>query len=181
MLEALLQFVLKLLPKPLKKLWDKYESVWRYCYYGAWTTLLSIVTKLVGRVLFDLAGYSVDHQTIPSALNTTASWIICAVFAFFVNKKYVFHSETKEKNTVLREMLTFFGGRGATYFIELLIMETPALFGWNYILMVILSQFIVLALNYIISKLFVFRKKKEPAPEQEQNQKQQKSGKTAKH
>ena len=159
MLEALLQFVLKLLPKPLKRLWDKYENVWRYCYYGAWTTVLSIVTKLVGRVLFDMAGYSVDHQTIPNALNTTASWIICATFAFFMNKKYVFHSESKEKKTVLREMLTFFGGRGATYFIELLIMELPTIFGWNYILMVILSQFIVLALNYVISKLFVFRKK----------------------
>jgi putative flippase GtrA len=45
-------------------------------------------------------------------------------------------------------------------------METPALFGWNYILMVILSQFIVLALNYVISKLFVFRKKTEQEPAQ---------------
>ena len=48
MLEALLQFVLKLLPKPLKKLWDKYENTWRYCYYGAWTTIVSIITKLIG-------------------------------------------------------------------------------------------------------------------------------------
>ena len=170
MLEALLQFVLKLLPKPLKRLWDKYENVWRYCYYGAWTTVLSIVTKLVGRVLFDMAGYSVDHQTIPNALNTTVSWIICATFAFFMNKKYVFHSESKEKKTVLREMLTFFGGRGATYFIELLIMELPAIFGWNYILMVILSQFIVLALNYVISKLFVFRKKTDPEQKESESQ-----------
>ncbi|MBQ8921371.1 MAG: GtrA family protein [Oscillospiraceae bacterium] len=159
MLEALLQFVLRLMPKPIKRLWDKYEDVWRYCYYGAWTTLLSILTKLAGRELFALAGYSVDKQAIPNGLNTTISWLICATFAFVVNKKYVFHSETHEKKAVLREMLTFFGGRGATYFLELAIMELPAIFGWNYILMTILSQFVILALNYIISKLIVFRKK----------------------
>jgi len=159
MLEALLQFVLKLMPKPIKKLWYKYEDVWRYCYYGAWTTLLSIVTKLIGRELFALGGYSVDHQAIPSALNTTVSWLICATFAFVVNKKYVFHSETHEKKTVLREMATFFGGRAATYVLEVGIMELPAIFGWNYILMTILSQFIILALNFVISKLFVFKKK----------------------
>jgi len=160
MLEAMLQFVLKLLPKPLRKLWDKYERIWRYCYYGAWTTLLSIATKLIGQWLFSIAGYSVQTQSVPNAVNTTVSWIICATFAFFVNKKYVFYSEYKESKTVLREMLTFFGGRETTYFIEVLIMELPTVFGWNYMLMVVLSQFIILALNYIISKLLVFRKKK---------------------
>ena len=158
MLEALLQFFLKLMPKPIQKIWYQHESVWRYCYYGAWTTLLSIVTKLIGKWLFDLGGYSVQTQSIPNAINTTISWIICASFAFVVNKKYVFYSKSTEKGTLLREMATFFGGRGATYFIEVGIMELPTIFGWNYTLMVILSQFIILALNYVISKLFVFRK-----------------------
>ena len=158
MLEALLQFALKLCPKPLKKLWDKYENIWRYCYYGAWTTLLSIITKFVGKWLFLLAGMSVDTQKIPNSINTAVSWIICATFAFVVNKKYVFHSETTEKSDVLREASTFFGARGFTFFLEWGIMLLPTIFGWNYNLMVILSQFIILALNYIFSKLLVFRK-----------------------
>ncbi len=172
MLEALLQFMLKLMPKPVKKLWYKYESVWRYCYYGAWTTLLSILTKLAGKRIFELAGYSVQDQKIPNAMNTTISWLICATFAFIVNKKYVFHSETHEKRAVFREMMTFFGGRGATYFIELAIMETPTVFGWNYTLMTVLSQFIILALNYVISKLFVFRKKDDANEQSDGNQQQ---------
>ena len=158
MLEKLLQFVLKLLPKPLKNLWDKYENVWRYCYYGAWTTLLSIVTKFIGKWLFLLAGMSVDTQKIPNSINTAVSWVICATFAFVVNKKYVFHSETTEKSDVLREASTFFGARGFTFFLEWGIMLLPTIFGWNYNLMVILSQFIIFALNYIFSKLLVFRK-----------------------
>ena len=159
MLEALLQFALKLCPKPLKKLWDKYENIWRYCYYGAWTTLLSIITKFVGKWLFLLAGMSVDTQKIPNSINTAVSWIICATFAFVVNKKYVFHSETTEKSDVLREASTFFGARGFTFFLEWGIMLLPTIFGWNYNLMVILSQFIILALNYIFSKFIIFKKK----------------------
>lgn len=158
MLEALLQFMLKLCPEPLKKFWYKYESVWRYCYYGAWTTLLSIVTKLVGKWLFSLAGLSVQDQKLPNSLNTAISWVICATFAFVVNKKYVFHSESTEKKDLFHEITTFFGARGFTFILEWAIMLLPTIFGWNYTVMVILSQFIILALNYIFSKLVVFRK-----------------------
>ena len=158
MLEALLQFALKLCPKPLKKLWDKYESVWRYCYYGAWTTLLSMATKFLGKWLFSMAGLSVDTQKIPNSVNTAISWIICASFAFYVNKKYVFYSKSTEKSDLMHEIATFFGARGFTFVLEWLIMLTPTIFGWNYNLMVVLSQFIILALNYVFSKLLVFKK-----------------------
>ena len=167
MLEKLLQFVLKLLPKPLKNLWDKYENIWRYCYYGAWTTVLSMLTKFIGKWLFLLAGLSVDTQKIPNSINTAVSWVICATFAFVVNKKYVFYSKTTEKRDVLREASTFFGARGFTFFLEWGIMLMPTIFGWNYNLMVVLSQFIIFALNYIFSRLLVFRKKKEPQAQPE--------------
>ena len=162
MLEKLLQFVLKLLPKPLKSFWDKNEHALRYCYYGAWTTVLSMLTKFIGKWLFLLAGLSVDTQKIPNSINTAVSWVICATFAFVVNKKYVFYSKSTEKRYVLREASTFFGARGFTFFLEWIIMLMPTIFGWNYNLMVILSQFIIFALNYIFSRLLVFRKKKEP-------------------
>ena len=161
MLEALLQFVLKLLPKPLKNLWDKYENVWRYCYYGAWTTVVSIITKLLGKWLFGLAGISMSESAIPNGINTTLSWIITVTFAFIVNKKYVFHSDTKERNDLLHEVLTFYGARFVTYFLELGLMELPVIFNWGdtgYIIMTIASQFIILAINYVFSKLVVFKK-----------------------
>ena len=62
MLEALLQFALKIMPKPIQKLFYRYESALRYCYYGAWTTLLSIITKLVGEWLFGLGGYTMEQM-----------------------------------------------------------------------------------------------------------------------
>ncbi len=158
MLEKLLQFVLKLLPKPLKKLWDKYEKVWRYCYYGAWTTVISYITKLLGQWLFGLAGFTME-QTVPNVLNTTVSWIIAATFAFFVNKKYVFMSETTERSALMHEITTFYGARIVSFFMEVAIMwVTTVALKWNYALMAILVQFLIVAINYVFSKLVVFKK-----------------------
>ena len=66
-----------------------------------------------------------------------------------------------EKADLLHEAGTFFGARGFTFFLEWGIMLLPTIFGWNYNVMVVLSQFIILALNYVFSKLVVFRKKPE--------------------
>lgn len=166
MLEALLQFVLKLLPKPLKAIWDKHENVWRYCYYGAWTTLVSIVTKLIGKWLFGLAGISLVENAVANGTNTAISWILTVTFAFIVNKKYVFYSDTTEKNDLRHEILTFYGARAVSFVLELGIMELPVIFKWNdagYVLLTIVSQFIILAINYVFSKLVVFKKGEVPA------------------
>lgn len=161
MLEALLQFVLKLMPKPIQKLWYQYESVWRYCYYGAWTTLLSIVTKLIGVWAFEKIGFPLETHPVANGINTTISWIICVTFAFVVNKKYVFRSETTERSALMHEVLTFYGARVVTYFLEVGLMELPVIFSWGksgIIVMTVISQFIILAINYVFSKLVVFKK-----------------------
>ena len=157
MLEALLQFALKLCPKAIRNLFYRYESALRYCYYGAWTTLISALTKLLGQWLFGLAGYTME-MTVPNLLNTTFSWICAVSFAFVVNKKYVFMSKTDTTKELLFEIGTFVGARVISYFMELGIMWlTTAYWKWNYLLMTILVQFIILAMNYIFSKLVVFR------------------------
>ena len=165
MLEKLLQFVLKLLPKPLKNLWDKYESIWRYCYYGAWTTVISYASKLIGQWLFGLAGYSMK-QSVPNILNTTVSFIVAATFAFFVNKKYVFMSKVSGGKELWHEIYTFYAARLVSFGMEVLIMWlTTVVLEWNYALMALLVQFLIVALNYVFSKVVVFRKKEDP-PEQ---------------
>ncbi|MBQ4346261.1 MAG: GtrA family protein [Oscillospiraceae bacterium] len=159
MLEALLQFALKLMPKPIKNLFYKYENGLRYCYYGAWTTLLSIITKLVGEWLFSLGGYTMEMD-IPNMVKTAVSWVICATFAFVVNKKYVFMSKTDTTADLLREMRGFYGARLVSFFMELFIMWlTVTRFKWNFALMTVLVQVIILVSNYLFSKLVVFRKK----------------------
>ena len=161
MLEAILKFFLKLMPKSIQDLFYKYESVWRYCYYGAWTTVVSIISKLVGQKVIEAMGYSIQ-STIPNLVNTTISWVIAVTFAFVVNKKYVFMSKTNTTKELMFEAVTFYGGRVVTYFLEAGIMLlTTSYLKWNYVLMTILTQFIILAINYVISKLVTFRKSSE--------------------
>ena len=70
-----------------------------------------MLTKLLGKWLFGLGGITVADAPLPNAIVTTASWIITVTFAFIVNKKYVFHSETTEKGDLWHEILTFYGAR----------------------------------------------------------------------
>lgn len=161
MLEKLLQLILKKMPKPLKKLWDQYENIWRYCYYGFWTTVVSMVTRFAGMVIFESAGMPIDQSALASGINITVSQLITITFAFYLNKKYVFYSETKNKRDLIHEILTFYGARGASFFMDLGLNELPVLFGWGkkgVIVMFLLSQVIILAANYVFSKVVVFRK-----------------------
>lgn len=164
MLELLLQFVVKIMPKPIKNIYYKYESVWRYCYYGAWTTVISIIAKYLGKWFIERIGYDVT-DTIPNILNTTFSWIIAVTFAFIVNKKYVFKSKTSSTHDLLYEMGTFYGARVVTYFLEVAIMWLfTSYWKFNYYIITIVSQFIILAINYVFSKLIVFKKNASPTP-----------------
>lgn len=161
MLEKLLQFVLKLMPKPIKNLFYKYESIWRYCYYGAWTTVVSFASFLLAKFALQAMGFSLK-DFIPLAIANVFSWICAVVFAFVVNKKYVFMSKTDTKKELLYELGTFTGARVASLGIEAGFMAiTVNLLHWNDVLMKIIAQVVVLIINYVFSKLVIFKKARE--------------------
>ena len=92
-------------------------------------------------------------------INNVISWIFAVLFAFFTNRKWVFGSTQKGKNIWL-EMIRFFAGRLSTLGIEeLIILIFITWIGFNSTLVKIAAQFVVLILNYIVSKIFVFSKK----------------------
>ena len=45
MFDKILQFFVKLLPAPLKKLYDKFEELIIYIYYGVLTTILNLIVQ----------------------------------------------------------------------------------------------------------------------------------------
>ena len=85
----------------------------------------------------------------------TLSWICAVSFAYITNRKFVFESKSADK---LREMLKFFSARISTLLIEMACMTLLVnILHWNDRISKFAVQFIVMALNYIFSKLFVFR------------------------
>ena len=153
-MERLIKWFISLLPKGLQDIYYKYEEKWLYLVFGGLTTVVSIATKL-------LFFYLVPGN--PKGENTAGvvrSWICAVTFAFFTNKKYVFKNETKTKAEFFKVFVSFYGARGATLLMEWLIFFICCdLIGMNQTLITFLSQILIFIANYILSKVFVFRKK----------------------
>lgn len=134
----------------MKELFNKYKSIIMYLIFGALTTLVSVVTYAL----------CYEFLSIPNTISTIISWVISVTFAFVTNKFLVFECKSREKKTVLREAASFYGCRAITGVLELVLMFLLVdVFKFDGILMKILVNILVIILNYVASKLVIFKKK----------------------
>lgn len=128
------------------KVYKKYEEIINYLIFGVLTTLVSILSYA-----FFTRFINLDY-----VLSNILSWILSVTFAFFTNRKYVF--KTSSSNNV-KDMFKFYLSRLTSLGIELVIMYIlVTLLSLNDMISKIIVQFIVIVLNYVLSKLFVFKK-----------------------
>ena len=133
----------------------KYREQILYVVFGAGTTLVNVA-----------AYWLLRRAGLPTAASVTAAWIASVVFAFVTNKLFVFESRSWRPGTVLREALSFFSCRVLTYFLDLGIMVLFVdVLRFPDLPVKIASNVIVIVLNYVASKLLIFRKKKAPETE----------------
>ncbi|MCD7773211.1 MAG: GtrA family protein, partial [Ruminococcus sp.] len=94
-----------------------------------------------------------------STASTVFSWICAVTFAYFKNRLWVFNSKAKGAGEITKEAASFYGGRVFTLVVETLMMWLGySLLQINYWITKIIANVVVLILNYVISKLFVFKK-----------------------
>lgn len=149
MLDALIKKILSVFPRFIRDFYYKHESVMLYLIVGAMTTVISLITQYVP-AFFGL----------PTAVNTTISWICAVTFAFFTNKVWVFKDEAREKSDWIKQALSFYAARLVTYFAELgFMILTVDVLSQNEYIMKLIAQIFVLIVNYLFSKLVIFRKK----------------------
>lgn len=130
--------------------YQKNKSVLLYLFFGALTTLVSIVS-------FALAGTILKLNV---HVANTISWILAVTFAFFTNRTWVFDGKVNSPTEFFKQARDFYAGRLFTYFVEeLILIIFVNLLKLNQNIVKIIAQFVILALNYIVSKFFVFRKK----------------------
>lgn len=130
----------------------KYESVLLYLIFGVLTTFVNIV---VYYILF-------NHVLLSNILSNGIAWVAAVIFAFITNKIWVFKSKTLEIEQVIKELSAFFSARLSTGILDMAIMYVGVdLLKVNSIYSKIISGVVVVILNYIFSKLFIFRKNKE--------------------
>ncbi len=136
----------------LRVLFPFYKKHKEFLLYG----LFGVLTVIVNIATFSFLNIALSVNEL--AANAVA-WVFSVLIAFATNKKWVFTSSVG--GCLWRQMLTFFGGRAATLVLEEVILAVfVTMLELNSIAVKIAAQVIVIILNYVISKLLVFRGEK---------------------
>jgi len=135
----------------IKKLYVKNKEIINYLIFGVLTTVISLL------VYYTLTNTILNpNNDLELQISNIISWIISVLFAYITNKLYVF--ETKEKN-ILKEIIKFFSSRILTLILDILLMYIlVSILKFNDQIIKLLVTIIVIVLNYILSKIFIFKK-----------------------
>lgn len=134
----------------LRSLFQKHKELIAYVFFGGLTTL---VNWGVYSLLADMMG-------MPYLWATAIAQILAILFAYVTNRIWVFHSQVRDLRGILLEMGKFFSARAASFFLDLGLMYVGVdLLQINDKWMKLLSNVIIVIVNYVLSKLFIFRKR----------------------
>ncbi|RGT10451.1 GtrA family protein [Agathobacter rectalis] len=144
----------KLMELPILRIFNpfykKYKELLLYLFFGGLSFIVSIATY----ALFNVG------MNINELIANVLSWIITVMFAFLTNRVWVFQSTTNGVAEFVKQMLVFYSGRVITLVVEeVILLVFITWLGFNSMLIKVIAQVIVILLNYVISKLVVFRKK----------------------
>lgn len=145
--------------KKILALYKKYEEIINYLIVGGLTTVVAIGSKLL--LLFTILDQT---NGLELQIAEIVSWFLAVLFAYITNRIFVFKSKTKGSKSV-KEIINFFKGRILTQVIQMFIMYffvTLLKLDSNFwiLFFTLVCQIMQVVLNYIISKLLVFKKDK---------------------
>ena len=136
--------------KTIKGLYLNYKEVINYLIFGGLTTIVNFVAYCIFARLIGI------DEVVSSGL----SWVVSVIFAYVTNKIFVFDSKTETKKDLIKECISFFLARivsGITCDVGTFALMVKV-FHINDILSKIVTQVMVVVVNYLFSKFIVFRK-----------------------
>lgn len=130
--------------------YNKYKEGLLYLFFGGCTTLINIISFIIFRQ-FKLG---VDVSNI-------IAWLIAVIFAFITNKLFVFDSRNTDRKTVMKETISFLIARVISLGIDTGLLHLMIDFmKIHEVIAKVISNIVVIIVNYIFSKLFIFKKEK---------------------
>lgn len=135
----------------IKEQYFKYKEIINYLVFGGLATVVNFVTYFIVARLIG----------IDEVLSSGISWFFSVLFAYITNKLFVFESKTDGIKAILIEMGSFFLARivsgilcdVGTFAIMVRVFNINDLFAK------VVTQIMVVIVNYVFSKLIIFRKK----------------------
>ena len=133
--------------KNIKKILNK-ETI-SYVIFGILTTIINLISYY----------FFSNIININYLISNIISWIISVSFAYVTNKLYVFNSKDKNKDSVIKEFIKFVNFRLTSGVIEMILLFLLVdMIRVNDIISKLVIGVIVVVLNFIFSKIFVFQK-----------------------
>ncbi|MEE0002666.1 GtrA family protein [Weissella confusa] len=129
----------------------KFRSQILYLFFGVLTTVINIVVYALLRM-----------TDMPVQVSYWLAWFITVLAAYLTNRKWVFNSQASTPREYFDEIVKFYVARLATGLIGSGIMIIGV--NWlhqNDMLWNIIQNVFVIVTNYVLSKLVIFRAKKE--------------------
>ena len=128
----------------MNKFFNKHKEVILYLVFGVLATLVSISTFYIFSKVLNM------HELIANIF----SWICAVGFAYYTNSKWVFESNDKG----IKSISKFFVGRLFTLVIEeIILLVFVTVMKFDEMIIKVIAQIIIIILNYVISKWFVFK------------------------
>ena len=133
----------------LKNLLIKYQDILSYLFFGVMTTVVNYLVYLPCYNLLGLGG----------SVSNMIAWVFAVAFAYLTNKPFVFKSHDWSKQTVIPELTKFVGSRIFSGVLETgIIFVTVDVLAFDGIIMKLVTSVLVVIINYVASKLLVFKK-----------------------
>jgi len=131
-----------------KTLFTKYKEIILYLVFGVIATFISIAGFTV---LYNIASLN-EH------LANIISWILAVSFAFITNRTWVFEGGSSKNSSFFKQAFSFLSGRILTLIVEeMIIFIFISSLNFNAIFIKTIAQFVVIVLNYFVSKFWVFK------------------------
>ena len=181
MIDKMRELLIKIFKREsfLGKLVDKFftREIITYIIFGVLTTAVNLVTFYIFKKIFISIGWEgVFNKLLGSAgwdkalellgsgtdyLDATViAWTVAVIFAFVTNKLIVFESKSWKPAVAGKEFVGFIGARLFSLLVELVFMFVMVtLLKWNDFVAKFIVQVIVVILNYVFSKLLIFKNK----------------------
>ena len=178
MIEKIRELLFKVFKKEsfIGKIIDKLftEEIVLYVFFGVLTTVVNLATFYVFKKLFISIGWEgVLSSVLPPDSKAAEiiggseyldanciAWVAGVIFAFITNKLWVFNSKSWKPSVAGKEFTGFVGARLFSFAVETLMMFVfVSLLSMNDLIAKLIVGVVVIIMNYIFSKLIIFKKK----------------------
>lgn len=129
-----------------------------YVFFGLLTTVVSMGSFYIFNQLLGTELFLKDKNYLAA---NVLSWIAAVLFAFVTNKIFVFSSRSWKAAVVWKEFAGFVSARLFSLLVDMGLMYLfISIMGMHEMLAKFIVQIVIVIINYVFSKLFIFQKKK---------------------